>query len=145
MPVSSSLPEHLLVIYHRYKHDTEIIAGWLAKNSAIAGWKPSDNREGSEKVPKLKGRARKLARDAAKAGFQKGYEYAVKSTDFIAMAQAIVTTKPTVPLSEWMQKVFTRTINARRKCTNWFKAQSNGNSASDDKHLYFGMCNALII
>lgn len=61
---STPLPPDLFTTFKQYKLDTEHIAEWLASTAEKCGFVRS---QAIEKAPKLKGRARKLARDAAKA------------------------------------------------------------------------------
>ena len=70
------LPDFLFSTYKQYKTDTDKIATWLAETAKKCGYKSasngvsgpgSDDAAQTSKQPKLKGRARKLARDAAAA------------------------------------------------------------------------------
>jgi hypothetical protein len=72
------LPERLSTTYKQYKHDAETIGGWLAENDLLAGY-DADNIP-TPKAVKLKGRARKLARDDAK-GKGKGKVASYRVTD----------------------------------------------------------------
>jgi hypothetical protein len=65
-------PSFFHTSYKQYKDDTNHIASWLATTAKRCGH-PSDlltstaAKNDAQTAPKLKGRARKLARDAAKA------------------------------------------------------------------------------
>ena len=97
------LPNFLYDTYQQYKADTEKIATWLAETAKHCGWAEANEANGttniqSNKAPKLKGRARKLARDAAaaeKAGapskknVAKEQMYIIRMKDFVPMAQLI--------------------------------------------------------
>lgn len=69
------LPETLANSYQQYKQDTSAFTTWLSHAAKARGWKPKKVQRQPEqtaaqtpttpKTPKLKGRERKLARDAA--------------------------------------------------------------------------------
>ncbi len=85
-----NLPPDMILAYKRYKEDTEKVAGWLAEKSKKAGYKPNTDIASISKEPKLKGRARKLARDAAKESpipIKEAYGYTVKVAEFVEMAK----------------------------------------------------------
>lgn len=127
----------MVLAYKQYKQDTETVAGWLAEKAAGCGYKPSMP---STSEPKLKGRARKLARDAAK---QTGTsqpakrKYAVKTTEFLEMAQQIVKARPKVVLNRSIHVIWQRTIRTRRQFGAWFRAKDATSTLSDEKHSHF--------
>jgi len=60
------LPGSLFTTYKQYKDDTKTIVEWLADTAWRCGYDPNQaSQDGESKKPKLKGRARKLARDVA--------------------------------------------------------------------------------
>lgn len=73
------LPDVLASSYRRYKEDTNVFTTWLSHAAQACGWKPATKPQvtpvelptiNTPKAPRLKGRERKLARDAAKASNQ---------------------------------------------------------------------------
>ena len=138
--VTHSLPPDMVLAYKRYKQDTERVAGWLAEKSAKAGYKPNTDTATVVKEPKLKGRARKLARDAAKHSPpppKQKYTYTVKTIEFVEMAKYVVNAQPKVILSRAMQAVWRRTIELRRQCGLWFQDQIHTDVLADEKHSHF--------
>ena len=85
-----TLPPDMVLAYKRYQKDTETVLGWLAENATNAGYNINMDAAEMGKQPKLKGRARKLARDAAQkspATCKQKYAYVVKTSDFVEMAK----------------------------------------------------------
>lgn len=81
------LPPDLFTTFKQYKLDTEHIAGWLASTAEKCGFMRSS--QPVDKAPKFKGRARKLARDAAKAekNDKDTPQYIIHVHEFLPMAQ----------------------------------------------------------
>src|SRR5271155_3659171 len=99
------LPDFLFSTYKQYKADTDKITTWLAETAKKCGYKSpfSDPKAPGESVadqrgkpPKLKGRARKLARDAAAAAEKKTPASSAADANEIAKE-----TKYTVPVREF--------------------------------------------
>jgi len=137
------LPECFIDSYKRYKADTRTIATWLTEGAEISGLTTNKNSVhlpnstviNQQTKVKLKGRARKLARDAANAE-QKTREqklpppqqYVVKTKDFVPMAIAIASRRPPkIKPSTTILEVFRRTIAARKSCAMWYATGSDGN------------------
>ncbi|KAJ9603282.1 hypothetical protein H2200_012060 [Cladophialophora chaetospira] len=138
--VTQGLPPGLALAYKRYKIDTETVAGWLAGKSALAGYKPSSSNASLTKEPKLKGRARKIARDAAKQSpgpKQSTYKYIVTTAEFVEMAKHIVKYRPKIILSQAMQAVWERTIRMRRQFSQWFQDKTDADVVIDEQHSHF--------
>ena len=115
-----SLPDHLFGLYDRYKRDTSIITSWLVCNGKICGAKisrtslghgPSDKP--SERKEKLRGRARKLARDAAATQNKTPLLY-VPTKDFERLATAIATSiRPVIETPDSIVRRLDATLRAR--------------------------------
>ena len=123
---STLLPPDLFTTFKQYKLDTEHIAGWLASTAEKCGFvRPSQS---VEKAQKLKGRARKLARDAAKAekNDKEAPQYIIHVHEFLPMAKHISKHSPKIVAPKGMSMILNRVIGARTKCTEWFKENSHG-------------------
>src|SRR5438045_9074802 len=106
------LPDLLASSYRRYKEDTNVFTTWLYQAAQACGWKPSTKPQpvasGSPVVdvpraPRLKGKQRKLAREAAKAGNQ-GSNSAGQDALSPALTYKITTgelIRQTAVLAEW--------------------------------------------
>jgi len=70
--------------YRQYKQDTEYIAGWLAERAKKAGYKrcPQPQQQ-QQPTTRLKGRARKEARDAAAAKKTVAATYLINVGEFV--------------------------------------------------------------
>ena len=144
------LPECLIDSYKQYKSDTDRIVTWLVENAEACGFTPSSNRSilqhnASNVDPemskiRLKGRARKLARDAAAQEKKKlPQNYAVRMKDFVIMAKAITTCqRPRLMVPKTLTDIFRRTILARRRCAEWYAAGDlpDGIDAIDSKRRH---------
>jgi hypothetical protein len=137
------LPECFIDSYKHYKADTRTIAAWLTEGAEISGFttnknsvhQPNSTVINQQAKVKLKGRARKLARDAANAE-QKMREkkpppprqHVVKTKDFVPMAIAIASRRPPkIKPSTTILEIFKRTIAARKSCAMWYATGSDGN------------------
>jgi hypothetical protein len=134
---SASLPPDLFTTFKQYKLDTEHIAGWLASTAEKCGFVRAS--QSVEKAPKLKGRARKLARDAAKAekNHKEAPQYVIHAHEFLPMAEHISKHTPKIVAPKGMSMVLDRVIGARTKCTEWFKENSHGDTSINETHAHF--------
>lgn len=85
----------LISTYKQYKADTETIAGWLAETSLRCGGHISPAPAAAPTSTRLKGEARKQAKEAAKTGMasklkpQEPPKYTIRVLEFTAMAKTI--------------------------------------------------------
>ena len=166
------LPDFLFTSYKQYKTDTDKITTWLAETAKKCGYNnspsSSDPRappglnvpldQNGNKPAKLKGRARKLARDAAAAAQKKGPASSASSSPADASAKE---TKQTVPVREFevmaahiarsrdkslkvprgFVNLIKRCIKTRRGTADWFEknvpATAEEEVESTDRHLHF--------
>ena len=148
----ASLPESLYGTYKQYKVDTDKFVTWLAETAQLCGYRlprsqlPSEPELPPAKAPKLKGRARKLARDAAQETAKNkakiGTEtFIVGVGDFLPMAEAIANfkQKPPVEVPLDLVTVAKRVLLARKRCTKWFQQQSQDKTTDlkNQSHLHF--------
>jgi hypothetical protein len=142
--------------YKRYKDDTNNIASWLATTAKRCGY-PSDlltseaAKSGEPSAPKLKGRARKLARDAAKNAPSKQQSsqspdnqppkkvYAIARKDFITLADFIASyNKPAVQVPAAVLGLISRAITLRKRHARWYSQDpTEENLKSNASHSYF--------
>ncbi|KAF7502110.1 hypothetical protein GJ744_007108 [Endocarpon pusillum] len=155
------LPNFLSPSYKQYKADSDAVATWLATTAQQCGY-PKDlltNQAASQqKAPKLKGRARKLARDAAQnqssdsqgdklksEATPGGSKYLIAINNFIPLAEWIVKTrKPRVEAPAGFVSVLDRAISVRKRHHTWWQNQSektDGNTMEEknanESHGYF--------
>ncbi|KAF7511437.1 hypothetical protein GJ744_004626 [Endocarpon pusillum] len=151
------LPEFLFSRYSAYKADTSKIASWLAENAAKCGWTapnnnaPAGDTSQDDKAPRLKGRARKLARDAA-AAEKKGPastkktdeelpKHVIRIKDFVPMAACIAKHGSPIRISSAFLNLIKRCIMARSSTTDWYAVNANpddlDSKESLDKHSHF--------
>ena len=147
----ASLPETLHGTYKQYKADTDRIVAWLAETAQGCGYRlprsqlPVKAQLPQISAPKLKGRARKLARDAAhekaKSEAKIGTAtFVVRLGDFLPMAKAIAGfRRPPVEVPWSFVKVAKRVLVARRRCTSWFQQQPQDGMTDlkNQSHLHF--------
>ena len=164
------LPETLFGTYQRYKQDTTQFTTWLSKAAIACGFNPAkftkltdasaqpsikSKAQPDSKAPKLKGRARKLARDAlaqevkarAEAEAKKSREdkadkptirYAVTSKELLAQAKQVASSRdPTITVPQTVLFVLKRAIQARKKCIAWFEKGGGEDQACTDNHAKF--------
>lgn len=151
------LPDFLFSTYKQYKADTDKIATWLAETAKNCGYKlaSADNASQGEtsgqngKTPKLKGRARKLARDAAVTQKKtapcpldhdvREQKYTVPIKDFVPMAEQIARSDdPSLKIPAGFIKLMKRCIKTRKGTTDWFEEKVDlKDKDNNDRHSYF--------
>jgi hypothetical protein len=151
------LPEFLFSSYKQYKTDTNKIAYWLAETANKCGWTPStgasQNGTAPEdaKAPRLKGRARKLARDAAaveknnsssgRSNEKEPAKHVIRIKDFVPMAACIASADTSVRIPNGFLNLIKRCIMARSCTTDWYasNAPEDDQDAMEDveKHSHF--------
>jgi hypothetical protein len=160
------LPDFLFSTYKQYKTDTDKITTWLAETAKKCGYQSpfSDPKalgesvaDQSEKPPKLKGRARKLARDAAAAAAEKKMlassaaeanekaketKYTVPVCEFEVMAEHIANSQDTsLKIPRGFINLMKRCIKTRRGTSDWFQENvpvtADKELDSTDRHLHF--------
>ncbi|KAI1126901.1 hypothetical protein F5Y10DRAFT_293264 [Nemania abortiva] len=131
-----------LTTYKQYKEDTESIAGWLARNATRCGYRVADVLP-STSTGRLKGKARKQARDAVKAKANSGEpakdkpQYTINVSDFTLMAGAIASFKPAVKIPTALDNLFRRAIEARQLFSDWYSQHAQDEHRSNQRHSYF--------
>ena len=155
------LPDVLASSYRRYKEDTNVFTTWLSQAAQACGWKSPTKPQATPaemptintpKAPKLKGRERKLARDAAKAGNQSSnsvekdpeakalptMRYTISTGDLLRQT-AVVSgwTKDRIRMPPNVQRTLERAISARKRCAAWFQRTDSRNKFSNNSHRYF--------
>ena len=176
------LPEFLAGSYKRYKQDTAFFTTWLANAAASCGYKPEAKRRHSEqpaivkpsaatsysdaskpantKSPlpstgRLKGRERKLARDAAaKAKKANGdrsepdrsepqspstVKYTITTAELLRQAEAVTQsrTNSRIQMPANLRAIVERAIRARQRCSEWFQKSEVHNKYADNQHTHF--------
>ncbi|TGO38949.1 hypothetical protein BHYA_0064g00450 [Botrytis hyacinthi] len=148
------LPDDLASSYSSYKADTSTFTNWLFKSVTAYGYKmpkiavpPIESASTPAPVlstqPRLKGKARKLAKEAK--GSQKVQEslpmlrapskkYIITTTEILKQA-TFITGK--IKLPQTIRKVLQRAIRARKRCANWFESSKFGNQSSNRGHQHF--------
>ena len=148
------LPEALFDTYKQYKSDTRKIIQWLASTAARCGYtQPDQSAPAAEpaKPTKLKGRARKLARDAAAAGMAakrngsavvserkvEGVQiHVVELKEFVPMVEAIAKSSERTRISTGLIKLFKRCIIKRTGVAQWFQDE-HANDGESGGHVHF--------
>ena len=155
------LPQILAGHYQRYKEDTTDFTTWLSKAAIACGyqtpWALSQYRTDPEKqenqgsATKLKGRARKEAREAAKASKETASnssniepppsvtKYEITTSELLKQADAIAASqKAGIEIPESIVRVVQRAINARRRCAAWFPQTGvHDEDGSTARHVHF--------
>ncbi|CZR66882.1 uncharacterized protein PAC_16783 [Phialocephala subalpina] len=149
------LPAFLDSTYKRYKHDTSKFIKWLFENGQKCGYKtpvsgaakPQQEQVPAAK-PRLKGKARKEAKQAAKAtpsadpndGRPAAEHRLVPPKELLPLAKAIVNSKMVTIPSDIIRSGLSA-ISARKRCTNYFKSKTTPEdiktAQSNSEHSYF--------
>lgn len=136
-------PDEIYSSYKRYKADTDAVASWLLTTAQKNGCHEYDTAQ--VRTPRLKGRARKLAREAKTAGGDgtgpKIPTYRLQVKDFVPLAKHIAgSSRRYCEGSESFSFVLQRAIRTRKAHTRWFDMSSQSGPAStgsNEGHKYF--------
>ena len=142
------LSDVLKSTYLQYKADTDAVASWLATTAKICGYAVDLLVNKDEQKPKqqssgrLKGKARKLAREAAKDAdaigatpTERGPTYTITIKDFVSLAEWIAAfEKPPVRVPVGFARTIDRAISVRKDHGDQL---SGKDEASDHRHNFF--------
>ena len=152
------LPEVLVGNYSRYKEDTTVFTTWLSKAALACGYQApkimcqdkaaAKEKENQGSAGRLKGKARKEAKDAAGArkGSPKDVEpppsvtkYEITTQKLLKQADAIAASKKAgFEIPQSIVRVVQRAIDARKRCAAWFqKTGVHHEDGSTSRHLHF--------
>lgn len=134
--------------YMRYKADTDAVATWLLNTAMGRGYTVAHNLDRAEtavKVPRLKGKARTLARASHPA--TRGHEspitaaYRITISDFFNLAKFISkANKPRVKVPSHFVLQLRQAIKTRKSHQAWYESRCTGTAdslASDCGHAFF--------
>ena len=150
------LPDQIIGTYQRYKHDTTRFTTWLSRTAILCGFVTPQSvleqhaslepESSILKGPRLKGRARKLAREAAVAidanerllANKQRPNYEVTTRQLLDQARLVVSCKdPVVTVPDVMLRVGKRAVEARKVCVSWYACREQGDQASNKSHSKF--------
>ena len=168
------IPDFLAGSYKKYKQDTALFTTWLANAAASCGYKPeATKRPQSEQpaqikpgntetplpsTPKLKGRERKIARDAAakakkadgdtpksqpkpqpKSQMPSTVKYTITTAELLRQAEAVTQSgaRSRVQMPASLRAIVERAIRARQRCSEWFQKSEVHNKYADNQHTHF--------
>jgi hypothetical protein len=134
--------------YLRYKADTDAVATWLLNTAMGREYTIPHGSSGADpavKGPRLKGKARTLARASQPAigvnGQSTTTAYRIKITDFTCLAEFIAKVdKPRVKVPDYFVLQLRQAIRTRKSHQAWFESRCAGTAksvASDSGHAYF--------
>ncbi|KAI1957054.1 hypothetical protein LOZ58_005976 [Ophidiomyces ophidiicola] len=155
------LPEILVGSYRQYKEDTTTFTTWLAQQAKACGYTeplPSNGAENKaparatpenpkpsvSTAPRLKGKARKLAKEEVKCEDipeipdpAPSVKYKLSTQEILLQVNAVATwTKKRIRMPLSVQSVLMRAINARKRCAVWFQ-KKGVDDASSQGHSFF--------
>ena len=128
-----TLPHFLFDSHKRYKDDTNRVASWLAETAQKCGYSLKLDAPVSRPPGRLKGKARKEAREKERAQSAEAITSAVRHTltvdDFVDLAQRIANHNPNIKVPSLILGLLRSAINLRNRCSNWF--QGNATTVED--------------
>lgn len=149
------LPDFLRGTYQCYKKDTDTIADWLATTAKKCGYRP-ESLQSNENIPpaghisRLKGKARKLAKDSAakppeqveeKVNASSSSVYTISVKAFTVLASQIASyRKAPVKVPAAIFDALERAISFRKEHNTWFENEEDQlpvASAANGRHAYF--------
>ncbi|KAF2498189.1 hypothetical protein BU16DRAFT_615270 [Lophium mytilinum] len=143
--------------YERYKADTNLFTTWLGTTAKTCGWKPSSKltattntpttEKEAAKGPRLKGKARKLAKEEAQGSSASMNKVAPKesrpiqkyiiTTEELLEQVDVVSTSRSSMMPDAIRKALSGAIKARQRCAAWFEKTNSATRESLDGHQYF--------
>lgn len=148
------LPPFLKSSYKTYKEDTNAVASWLALTAKQCGYpvdllstaKEPDSRATQASSGRLKGKARKAAKDAAQkepgrstsSASAKPPRYIIKIKEFVTLAEYVSSQEiPPVRVPHVLARTLHRAISLRKKHGELKQDAAVSSSHSDDTHGHF--------
>ena len=136
----TTLPSFLFNSHKRYKEDTNRVATWLVETAQKYGHPLKGQPPSSRPSGRLKGKDRKKAREAEKAGGAETIippiRYTITVKEFTDLADWIANLKPPVKVPRLILSLIRSAITLRRRCADWF--QTKGAKEEDNlNHSYF--------
>jgi hypothetical protein len=146
-------PNTIHSAYRRYKQDTDSVASWLASTAKKNGY-PTDllrpHDPAAQPAGRLKGKARKLAREAAQSSpskeapdtneeeKKKKPTYIIALSDFVQLANFLATRTPRVVVPKAFTTTLSRLIYQRRAFANLLRKHGQSSDANSAKtHGHF--------
>lgn len=132
------IPDSLTDTYNYYKANTTEALTWLGTTEKAWDERPSVFQQ-EPKRPRLKGKARKLAKETAPAPTSEKHILAL--ADIVPLARSIVSHGPrTVRVPPRIIAILRKAISARQQCTAWFLGHVDNDLVTDtsnEGHSYF--------
>ena len=124
----TTLPSFLFDSHKRYKEDTNRVATWLVETAQKYGHPLKGQPPSSRPSGRLKGKDRKKAREAEKAGGAGTtipvIRYTITVKEFTDLADWIANLQPSVKVPRLILSLIRSAIALRKRCADWF--QKNG-------------------
>ena len=131
------LPAALIDTYQQYKQDTQKTLRWLVESAQKCGYHAPESLNGADKAPRLKGRARKVAKEAASSDTApKAAKRVVRVQALVPMVKAIASSEKPCRISTGLIKLFRRCLRARTSTNEWYR-ENVADVAGDDNHEHF--------
>lgn len=137
------LSEDLSSRYKRYKADSQAVASWLITAAEKCGYQlpPSDKAVANTTSPRLKGKARKLAREGKNAASEKpSRPYLLKMDAFIPLAQRIANCKrPRILVPATFAYSLQQAITERKRFQKYYEKieEADSTAKASDGHGHF--------
>lgn len=137
------LPESLNSRYKRYKADSQAVASWLVTAAEKCGYQlpPSEKTKTSTKSPRLKGKARKMAREGETAATERpSHPYLLNMDAFIPLAQRIANCrKPRILVPATFAYHLQHAIAERKRFQKYYENTEEADSIAkaSDGHGHF--------
>lgn len=136
-------PEGLNSRYKRYKADSQAVASWLVTTAEKCGYQlpPSEKTKTSTKSPRLKGKARKMARERENAAPERpSYPYLLNMDAFIPLALRIANCrKPRILVPATFAYHLQHAIAERKRFQKYYENTEEADSIAkaSDGHGHF--------
>lgn len=132
------IPDFLTDTYKYYKSNTTEALTWLGTTEKARNKRPAVFQQ-APKQPRLKGKARKSAKETAPASASEKYILAL--ADIVPLARSIVSHgQHPLQVPPRIIRILRKAITARRQCTAWFLKQVDNDlmsNVSNEGHAYF--------
>ena len=136
---SPLLPDFLCDSYERYKADTTAFLTWLVTTARVTGYEADVEHPIDQKAPRLKGKARIVAKQSSSAS--RAQDHIVTVNQIVLLARHVVSASDKKSYaSHAVLSIVERAISARQRCARWFQTQDNvtgTTAASNQSHSYF--------
>ncbi|KAI4608052.1 hypothetical protein J4E83_009235 [Alternaria metachromatica] len=123
--------------YEQYKLDTKRFIFWLIDTAKKRGYDIADPAETQQPSRRLKGQARKQAKQATNQATASKTNYVISTEKILDLANHIADHEETSTMPKFVWYSYKRAVRTRQAYADRYAQEELSKTASDDGHIYF--------